>query len=87
MKFPHLENVVLTILFIFFSVVIFLYAFGEFTHNVLNRIPERALAVEGMHCNKQEGMGCQKQEGMGCNKPECTDCNKHEGMGCQKKSQ
>jgi hypothetical protein len=72
MKLPYLENVVLTILFIFFSVVIFLYAFGEFTHNVLNRIPERSLAVqEGMNCNKQEGMSC----------------NKHEGMGCQKKSQ
>ena len=68
MKLPHLENVVLTILFIFFSVVIFLYVFEEFSHNVLNRIPERALAVEGMSCNKQEGMHCDKQEGMGCQK-------------------
>ena len=81
MKLPqiHLENVVLSFLLVFFAVMIFSYSFGEFSDNVLNRIPERSLSVEGMGCQKQEGMGCQKQEGMGC--------KKQEGMVCQKKSQ
>lgn len=63
MKLPqiHLENVVLSLLLVFFAVMIFSYSFGEFSHNVLNRIPERSLAVEGMGCKKQECTGCKKK--------------------------
>tara|TARA_Y100000816_G_C26103380_1_gene585435 strand:+ start:752 stop:988 length:237 start_codon:yes stop_codon:yes gene_type:complete len=76
MKLPeiHLEEVVLSILFILFASMIFIHFFDSFISQYMNKIPDRFTRLEGMECMG----GCDK-ESMESDK----ESNK-ESMGCKK---
>ena len=82
MKLPeiHLDEVVLSILFILFASMIFIHFFDSFISQYMNKIPDRFTRLEGMECMG----GCGKESMCDCGKECMGGCGKESMCGCKK---